>query len=233
MKPVLIFSFWTQDEVDQYVWTLYHWDIITKSNIEYDFLLLSRFDFNGDISALIDLCSKWGETTHVKLNGSRTGFPGGCNEVWIKGMRELQKLEPKFGYWMEYDVTPKQPDWLNVLNSKWHDNLLLCGHLVTEGWLSANGYPESNRWNWGEHINGAALYSPNILDNINFNIFNFLAGWDTQIYNQLKRDCTHGFNLYDFRMNPDRDNIGENDRLMIHGTKTIEQKEIVLKNDFS
>jgi hypothetical protein len=208
------------------------WHKTTKTDKPYEFLLLGRFDFRGDAGQLYKLCSKYATTKYITLPGRRVGHPLGCNEMWAKGMIELRQLGyAEFGLWMEYDVMPKDPDWFNYIYSMWDPNFLVCGHLVTDDWLDANGFPSKSRkkYNWGEHINGAAMYNPKITNHLNLkDVANTNIGWDVQIYNKLDKTLFKGFPMYDFRLNPSRTK-NSTDGVLIHGLKTIQEKREVYR----
>lgn len=229
--PIIVFPFWCQEEVEQYCWLMERWHNTTKTDKEYQFLLLGRFDFRGDASKLFELCSKHAVTKYKTLTGSKVGHPLGCNEMWAKGMIELKRMgNVEFGFWMEYDVMPKDPEWFNHLHDKWDPELLVCGHLVTDEWLDANGFCPAKRKqnNWGEHVNGAAMYNPDIVKWIRNEYRYFTKAWDVKIYERIPKSFFKGFPMYDFRINPGRTK-NSTDGLLIHGVKTLQEKREVYR----
>jgi hypothetical protein len=229
--PVIVFPFWCQDEVDQYCWMMERWDKLTKTSHDYMFLLVSRFDFTGSVRRLTHLCNQYGKTAYKRLDGTRVGHPLGCNEMWAKGIQEVNKIpNARFAFWMEYDVFPKHPGWFDELVSKWDDELMVAGHLVSETWLNANGFPSQFRDRntngpWGAHINGAAMYNPLLADLLDMeDVARRSIGWDVQLSKRVHQSLTYGYGMYDFRLNRKNPGPTGTDGKLIHGLKTIQDK---------
>jgi predicted O-methyltransferase YrrM len=234
-KPVIVFPFWCQEEIDQYVWMLKRWDMLTRTEYDYGFLLACRFDFEGDFSQLQQLCEVYGETEFVRLSGSQTGHPQGCNEMWEKTADHLynKKDEVSFFFYMEYDVVPQDINWLTWFIERWQSHILIMGHYVSEEWLDENGYPDRTYpISWGAHINGAACYSPYIKETVDRDGILKDMAWDVQLYDKIDNSDYNkidNLTMYEFRISPtwthDQRDIN---LMMVHGAKTIEEKQEIL-----
>jgi predicted O-methyltransferase YrrM len=232
MKPIIVFPFWSQDEVNQFCWTMSNWDSLTGSEIEYEFLLACRFDFQGDISNLEKLCKVHAKTEVVKLDGEMVGHPEGCNEMWKKVMFRLSSREDlSFAFYMEYDVVPQDRNWLNWFCERWNDKLCLMGHYVSEEWLDNNGYDERfYPRTWGSHINGAACYDcKKVAKILNEKEIRSDMAWDVQLVQLIKNPHVEVDNLtmYEFRLGH-ANYIRDENLMMVHGAKTMEEKQEVL-----
>ena len=236
-KPVIIFPFWCQDEVDQFYWMLERWDTLTKTNQEYEFLLACRFDFDGDTARLKELCEIHAVTTETRLGGTMTGHPAGCNEMWEQSMRHLSvRGDISFAFFMEYDVVPQDSNWLNWLVDRWRDELYLMGHYVSEEWLNENGYPDGTRIHpidWGMHINGAGCYNCRkvtaVLDK--HTVRDDMA-WDVQLSRFIDEPYLQIDNLtmYEFRLGNAESHQRDVNLMMVHGAKTILSKEQIVSD---
>jgi hypothetical protein len=208
---------------------LERWDTLTRTTHEYEFVLVMRFDFDGDITRLLELCSTYAPTNTLRLDGSRVGFPGACSEMWAKTMAYIGNCreDVSFAFWMEYDVMPQGSNWLDYFIRMWDDRFHVMGHFVSNEWLDANGY--KGRDGWGSHINGAACYHPRVSELAMQYDWGTELAWDVQLAGRIDPDNNMALNLYEFRLNPDRDSpIRDNRKLLVHGVKTIEEKEQML-----
>ena len=248
--PTIMLPFYCQDEVDHFSWTISQWEKLTKTEIQHQFLLIGRHDFCGDTKVLERLCSKFGKTTKVILGGEAVGHPSACNEMWALGVKELAHLNTIFGFFMESDVVPKRQDWLDQLVSKWRDDYMVMGHINHKEYLLEKGFSEL----LPVHINGAACYNPKIME-IKFTFEDMVkpwnnqlesagTAWDVELQKWLKPHQILGFTLFDFYLTPEYISgsldqkkaaicndllINPTGRLMIHGLKSLEEKNYWLE----
>lgn len=220
----ILLPVWCDKEVKHYIWLMNRWLTLTKTSCTYQFLIIRRFDYTGDTSALIKACSKYASTEEITLEEGGIGYPQGCNYMWYGGLQELKKRNARFGFWLEWDVIPLNPRWFDILEAQWTDDLLILGHLVTDKWLDNNGF--ARRKTWGEHINGAALYSPNIIPYVDEHVNLDREGWDVRIYEHIKEQTLGITDFYAMRLVPKTHLTPPNlkDNLLVHGLKDLESK---------
>ena len=79
-------------------------------------------------------------------------------KVFLDPVLSSQLRESTHMFWMEYDVFPVRPGWLNVLlaRASQHDFWVMGSMYMGDGLDSAAAV--SYNWNWVGHLNGNALY---------------------------------------------------------------------------
>lgn len=100
---------------------------------------------------------------HARLEGLRDAYPAGPSNMFF-GMFLDAELAPQLAryshmFWMEWDVTPIRPHWVDCLLSNTQGGRFwVKGSMLQGGQLDAVAEHSSN-WDWIAHINGNGLYA--------------------------------------------------------------------------
>jgi hypothetical protein len=237
MKVLIVLPHWYQDEIHQYEWMMDRWAVLTKTDHEYEFLLASRHDFEGDLTRLTELCSKYAPTTTLKLKGSFTSHPLACNEMWwhcMNTIEEAKECNHSLVYWWECDVMPQNSNWLNYCMDVWNDKYLILGHMVTEEWINETNPTCQDKT---PHINGAAFYNQRLTNLVTLDQLSN-GPWDVELaklftFDTTQFDSLYGCELYDIKLNPLQQGSRFPDRLMVHGAKSMSSKEEIFSRSHS
>ena len=115
-----------------------------------------------EVEQLVLPCFESVRTIFAELTPEEDGYPEGPSNMFFKLVQQLAPslLQPfSHMYWMEWDVKPVRPAWLDALQ------------FVTSGeefWMKGGRYrgrafdgvvlADPTAWNWVGHLNGNALY---------------------------------------------------------------------------
>lgn len=139
----------------------------------FHFLMAPRFDSKFDEAAIERLSTTF-PVHRFRCTGSSRGHPAGSNGQFVSSMMHACSRYSKWCkvvLWMELDMIPCRPDWLDALFTRWtlrKPTTHAMGHI-----FSINGDPVGN------HLNGGALYSPKIVQVIpHLMTFNYNVAWD-------------------------------------------------------
>lgn len=103
---------------------------------------------------------------HARLSGLRDAYPAGPSFMFfdIFTAAHLQNFRASYSYmfWMEWDVTPIKPYWLDRLAASCQQGsqFWIKGSMLQGTHLDAAALAQQN-WDWLPHINGNALYALN------------------------------------------------------------------------
>lgn len=139
------------------------------------FMFVARFDCPHDIAVAKYVGQKFKTEMYTGFRRGK-GWPHGCNELWCDLMQESIR-RTRSGEWegvdgiltFEADCVPVRRDWLDVLRKAW-DEALAQNKMVLGHWL-----PEPAPLG---HINGNAIFDPNIAIKLGLVGCSSETGWD-------------------------------------------------------
>lgn len=132
---------------------------------EATFLVVNRQDCVPDMKMVDLLATKFTAMT-FRSRSPKRGWPSGPNGMFATTMLQLAStVATQFDciFWMEPDCVPMRPTWWRELLEVWRNRE--PGKLIV-------GY------NDGKHINGNALYDPNIARRLPFLALSDRMAWD-------------------------------------------------------
>lgn len=156
-KLLIALQFWEGDKAMAMKVARLIADLETRHSDRADFLFSSRFDTGHDPQTVQYVNRRFNTTTHICKNWRGTGWPFGCNQVWLgthdfiyDQMNAKKMPDYKAILTLEADACPLRPDWIARLSDAWDKANVKClGALISPG-------PHSTG---GKHINGNALVS--------------------------------------------------------------------------
>lgn len=229
MKHVIIFPFWNENEVKTLDLLSKNWNYFANEHMEYEFLLLARSDYEGDIQFLIDQFSKIKPTKFHKCTSLiRTHYSKNLNatNMFLDASEHITSRyieDGGFFLWFEADMLPCNKNWLSQIDQEWSENKpTIMGFQVTRERLNTN-------FLFTEHINGGACYSKNLFSLINKEKVIENGVFDLAISPSLrsKGHKIHDSHLWDLRIDAKCQAIRMDEPLnknkaIVHGIKTFD-----------
>jgi len=185
-KILLALQFWHGDSQMAYRLAKLLADIQPAHCERADLLLIHRFDCQFD-TAIRPLLSRKFNLHVYQCRRRGTGWPYGCNDLWLGTMEWLYHSlsKPDWGtpykavFTFEGDGAPLVPDWISRLEKRWDavQPCFVAGHYIKD-------HPRP-------HINGNAMFSchPGFLKWLTRDIstVNCAAGWDYYLAPRFKQ----------------------------------------------
>jgi hypothetical protein len=159
MKHVVVIPYYCNEEIRRYLWIadlLQHLAKTKNTAVDVEFLLSPA----PSIDSSDALFHGFSRLAPVKLYNCKTeavGYPQRATAMFWEIMDHIADTypyDPGFVLWLESDMVPIRPDWLDKLTGEWTSsgNLILMGPVIPEfRTRHGNLVPE--------HINGGSCYS--------------------------------------------------------------------------
>jgi hypothetical protein len=155
-KILLALQFWKGDRDQAMRVARLIADLEPRHSEFADFLFVSRFDCEQDISTIEYVSTKFNTHTYVNRHRRGTGWPHGCNDLWFGTMdhvysfSEAKRFPPyKAVLTFEADACPLVPNWHRELSRLWDQHATPKGVKMFGAKVE---YPLP-------HINGNAMFS--------------------------------------------------------------------------
>jgi hypothetical protein len=144
---------------------------------------------------------------HVFRHDGLRGWPLGPNFYWSETIWHLhvEKQNTQPWLWMELDMTPLKPNWINLLQEEYKACGKPClGILENTTTVTLDGVIV----NLTKHLVGAALYPPNLTDfcsmwknvsRIN-TAFDVLCQWEITPHSYASKIIQHGFRTKNYKI---------------------------------
>jgi len=235
-KILLALQFWKGDRDQAMRVARLIADLEPRHSDFADFLFVSRFDCEQDLSTVEYVSTKFNTHTFVNRHRRGTGWPHGCNDLWFGTMdhvysfSEAKRFPPyKAVLTFEADACPLVPNWHRELSRSWDQqavpkNAKMFGAKVE--------YPLP-------HINGNAMFSGDLkfLYWVSRQIGGCdpTKGWDFWLAKEFKRvgwaDCPLMKSLWQTKtMSPEAIlHLRESGCVFLHGIKDTSVQEEVRK----
>lgn len=160
-KTLIMLQYYGGDEPEAMELARLIADIQQCHSTEADFLFLSRFDCPTPDAKIVKEVSRKFNTFKYTSPRRGTGWPLGCNELfvggmeWIYGMKKMNKIpQYKTIFAIESDCVPMSRDWIARLKSEWYLSNQTKPVFMAGAWL-----PNCPQGNGSGHINGNAIMS--------------------------------------------------------------------------
>ena len=166
-KHVVILPYFCQEEVDRYVKIAARIKTFPKPNVDCEFLLASS-PRTETSQQLVDTYSELGPTTAFACPTQIFGYPEGPGAMFWDSMEFISKNyagNDGFSLWLESDMAPIKPDWLDRLSEEWYSGNqtpIMMGCFVPE--VYKYRYFKQPKLLLAPHINGGACYSMDFAD---------------------------------------------------------------------
>ena len=166
-KHIVILPYFCQEEVDRYIKIAARIKTFPKPNVQCEFLLASspRTETSQE---LVDTYSELGPTTAFACPTQIFGYPEGPGAMFWDSMEFISKKyagNDGFSLWLESDMAPVKPDWLDRLSEEWYSGdqtPIMMGCFVPE--VYKYRYFKKPKLLLAPHINGGACYAMNFAD---------------------------------------------------------------------
>lgn len=225
-KILLALQFWAGDKDQAMRVARLIADLEPRHSDFADFLFVSRFDCDHDLSTVEYVSSKFNCHTFVNRHRRGTGWPSGCNDLWFGTMDhvysfcEAKRFPPyKAVLTFESDSCPLVPNWHRELSRAW-DESAVPKDVKMFGARVEHPLP---------HINGNALFSADMkfLYWISRQIggCNPTKGWDFILASDFKRvgwmNCPKMRSHWQRKTMPDEeiDTLRNEGVVFLHGVK--------------
>lgn len=159
---VIILPYYCQDEIDRYVKISDMLKRFPKPNVSYSFLLAAS-PLAEPSNELLDAYSSLAPTCQLQCPTQIFGYPEGPTAMYWDAMDFVAKEyegSTGFSLWLESDMCPAKPDWLDRLSDEWYacdERPLMMGCYVPEVYKPR--FFREPKLILDPHINGGACYS--------------------------------------------------------------------------
>ena len=158
---VIILPYYCQEEIERYLKIAGLMQSFPKQRASYSFLLAAspKADFSEE---LVNAYSKIAPTCHFKCPTQVFGYPEGPTAMYWDAMDFVAQTfqgNSGFSLWLESDMCPIKPDWLDRLSDEWFQNEapLMMGCYVPE--VYKHRLFRQPKLILDPHINGGGCYS--------------------------------------------------------------------------
>jgi len=163
-KHIVILPYFCQDEVVRYLKIAERIKSFPKPKVECEFLLASspRTETSPE---LVEAYSKLGRTIPFACPTQIFGYPEGPGAMFWDCMEYISANYPEndgFSLWLESDMAPIKPDWLDRLSDEWYskpETPVMMGCFVPE--VYKYRVFKKPKLILHPHINGGACYAMN------------------------------------------------------------------------
>lgn len=166
MSQIVIIPYFSEQEVDRYLKLARRLQAFAAQSCEYQFLLASS-PTTRPSQRLQSIFSAIAPVTTLRCSTRFVGYPIGATAMFWDCMDHIGEnfeRDGGFSLWLESDMVPVKPDWLDRLSAEWHaaeQPLRVMGCLVP---AIRRPLLPTRRLLVTEHINGGACYAKNIAD---------------------------------------------------------------------
>lgn len=189
MSHIIVIPYHSESEVDRYLKIARQIKSLGAQQCEFRFLLAASPQIRQS-DRLYDCFAETAPTSTFSCPTRLVGYPFGATAMFWDSMDFIAENFPAdggFNLWLESDMVPVKPDWLDRLSRDWYDwdqkqPLLLMGCYVSE--IYKRRAFSRPRLAVAEHINGGACYARNfatqmplasrIGDRFDLNLFPFV-----------------------------------------------------------
>jgi hypothetical protein len=162
MKHLVAIPFYCEDEIRRYLWIadlLKSFRSNTQRRVEFEFLLSPAPSIALN-DTLFDALAQISTVRVYQCKTQTVGYPQRATAMFWEIMEHIgltHSQDGGFVLWLESDMVPIRPDWLDKLTREWTSstNLILMGPVIPE-FRTRKGeiIPE--------HINGGACYAKDL-----------------------------------------------------------------------
>jgi hypothetical protein len=162
---IVIIPYFSEQEIDRYIRIADHILALGPQQTRYEFLLASSGLIQPS-QRLMDTFLRIAPATPFACPTQLFGYPLGATAMFWDCMDYVAaNTEPDGGFslWMESDMVPVKPDWMDRLAQQWEetdDSSLVMGCFVPN--LYRMVFFRRKRLQINEHINGGACYAKNL-----------------------------------------------------------------------
>lgn len=168
-RHIVILPYYCQEEVDRYLSIAEKIASFPKSEVEVDYLLAASPRAQHS-QALLDAYNRIGNAIAFQCPTQIFGYPEGPTAMFWDCMdyvAQHYKGGDGFSLWMESDMAPTQPDWIDRLSDQWYSHKeipIMMGCYVPEVYKSR--LFKKRKLLLEPHINGGACYSMDFVDHM-------------------------------------------------------------------
>lgn len=168
-RHIVILPYYCQEEVDRYLKIAEKIESFPKPAAEVDYLLAAS-PRTQHSQSLHDAYSKIGNAISFQCPTQIFGYPEGPTAMFWDCMdyvAENYKGADGFSLWMESDMAPTQPDWIDRLSEQWYSHSevpIMMGCYVPEVYKSR--LFKKRKLLLEPHINGGACYSMDFVNHM-------------------------------------------------------------------
>ena len=168
-RHIVILPYYCQEEVERYLKIAEKIQSFPKPETEVDYLLAASPRSQHSLS-LYNAYSKIGNAIAFQCPSQIFGYPEGPTAMFWDCMdyvAENYKGTDGFSLWMESDMAPTQPDWIDRLSDQWYGHReipIMMGCYVPEVYKSR--LFKKRKLLLEPHINGGACYSMDFVDHM-------------------------------------------------------------------
>ena len=160
MKHLIVIPFYCEAEIDRYCQIAAHLRRMPKQVTPFRFLVAASHRAPSS-HRIVEAYSRITDVVEYRCQKDVPGYPQGPTQMFWETFDHIAGLcngTPGFSLWLESDMVPVKPDWVDRLSSQWKEqpDCLIMGLRVPvlhrQRFL---GRPKASK----EHINGGACYA--------------------------------------------------------------------------
>ena len=162
MTHVVILPYYSQQEIDRYLQIVHRIADFQGTSCKYAFLLAASPRIYPS-SQLKHACEKVAPTISFQCPTQVFGYPDGPTAMFWDCMQFIRKKfddDGGFALWLESDMAPVKPDWLDRLDAEWNQQgtpPLLMGCYVPR--VYKHRLLKRKKLLLDDHVNGGACYA--------------------------------------------------------------------------
>jgi hypothetical protein len=161
MTPIIILPYFSEEEVARYLRLADHIASLGRQSTPHRYLLAAspRIEPNARLAAAF---GRLAPTDHLRCPTQIFGYPQGPTAMFWDAMEHVDRRwghEPGFSLWMESDMVPVKPDWLDRLKREWcrPPAPLVMGCLIPP--VYKRRLLRRKKLLLDQHVNGGACYA--------------------------------------------------------------------------
>lgn len=246
MKYIIIIPYYCQREIDAFLDLASIWPKLTNTNLKYEFLLSCRWD--SEMSNVLEQkFSSIVPTTHIRCVTKGVGIRKSSQGSTVEGptamfwdtleyINEHYSNDGGFVFWLEWDMVPVVPSWLDQLAAEWHKKgYVIMGRFIDRKWIKRNIPKRVKLDNLPRHINGGACYCKDFCTKVTRDDCNLTIPWDIDIFQYIDGHLPYrATDLIELRFwnNQTMFSYPKSKTVLLHGIKDSSVRDFVRREHF-
>lgn len=174
----IILPYFCEAEIDRYEKILEHTQKLGRQSVEFEFLLAASPKLQPS-ERLLRAASCVAPSRHFQCPSQVFGYPEGASAMFWDCMCHLNDRQDGDGFalWLESDMCPIKPDWMDRLDSHWQlsGDVFVMGCVVPQVNRHRRRFPiagalfprQYEHLPWvSQHVNGGACYRRDLVNHM-------------------------------------------------------------------
>lgn len=169
MKHIIIVPYFSEQEIDRYLRIAERMASFPKQKTKFEFLLAASPRIEPS-DRLFQGFNPIAPAVHFQCPTKIFGYPQGPTAMFWDALDQCNATNNRdggFALWMESDMIPVKPNWLDRLDTEWNNQTfapLIMGRYVPD--VQKHRFFRKKRLWIKEHINGGACYAKDFVKHV-------------------------------------------------------------------